>query len=211
MAQHDHTSAGPSFRAHSRRTRVYLRSACGPEHHIASPNSPRWQLGEAPLAPPSRRRIVTTDGELLASTSTARGRVDIAFEPSLKTEPPQRILERTTPTPKGHWVLKTGLWVDPRVGRRLDGNARSRLLRCAGPLAGALACYRDGLAGYFAAVVLRGQPRFAPAVDPVAYVQQVEAQAVDEPLLQQHLAYGARPVAVVDQLSPPAVVMRWKR
>ena len=121
----------------------------------------------------------------------------------LPTYEPDRLAD---PTSGGDWLLKCGLWVDPRIAPLCP----RQIGRLAGPLQASLWVERLGLRGYITAVILRGLPNFAPALDPWSYVQQVDANCIGEPLLTAYLQQGAHPVGICQRGDEPAaVLLRW--
>ncbi len=119
----------------------------------------------------------------------------------------RQLLRRIEPAPSGGWAVKSGLFFDRRLTAQIHTpEIASRI----GPVPADLARRTGGLNGYIAAVLMHGQPGFAPAVDPLAYLQQVEQGSVSEPLLSAYLRCGARPVAVVTDCVPPVAVV-WFR
>ncbi len=143
----------------------------------------RWQLIEEELAGDDLRRIVEADGELAGALAMARGSVEKS-PPYLRSHS------------EGRWVLKTGTHLDPRLQRRYEPAKYEQLMDLVGPVFGIVTSRRLNLCGYAAVVILSRHPEFSPALGPAAFVQQVEAGAIDEPLLSAHLRYGAQVVAL---------------
>lgn len=175
----------------------------------ASPK--RWSMGEARLAPSSRSRLLALDCEIVGSVSTARAILDRSFEIGLEELGPTELLDSLRPCPGGDWLLKAGLWFDRRLPLRCRPKTWRHIIHRAGPLVGALLADRYDLQGYFAAIFLSRAGEFAPTLTTRAFIQQVAAGAIDEPLLSAHLRYGARPVAFVDTEPQPIAIVRWKR
>lgn len=196
-----------------RRPEVRLRADSPSLREATSPHRNRaWQIEELRLAPPTARRLIEIDGEIGGVVSTARAGPN-RFPGSVAVEKlgAQEVLGAITPRADGDWLVKSGLWIDARLAGRYDLRSRRHLAHRAGPLWAALMAARFGLRGYLAAVALRRACDFAPALSTSAFVQQVEAGAIDEPLLRAHLLYGARVVAIFEDLSFPAAIVRWRR
>ncbi len=183
------------------------------EAHLHS----HWVMGEANLLPgdgewgDSERRWLRADGEIVGFCAAHRCDPIQENTPRLKRWSADRLRTVLTPNARGDWALKTGLYFDPRLRRRYDRHSLDRLLRLAGPVLGALVAQRLGLKGYLAAIALQRRSAFAPALDSPAFVQQVEAGCIEEPLLKAHFCYGARPVAIVDDRQESMVIVQWHR
>lgn len=192
-----------------RRNRIALRGASAGELRLIEGQCRGpWSRAEAPIAGGSICRIATLDSALWALTTMTRGRRRRRLR---QIDTARQLLEAVSTAEQGSWVLKTGLWFDERSIASVGDERRSQLCRVVGPLAAALMVRRLAIDGYLAAVVLRHHHRYSPALNPQAYVQQVSAGCIDEPLLVAHLSYGARCVSVVDDITPPCAVVEWRR
>ena len=208
----DKIDCGPRL-AHPNPGVIRLRRTDGfPKKVLAGLRDRRWQMGEVKLARPSHRRFIVYDNEVIGTLCTTHKNLGAPFclSDGIEHLGSAGLLARMEPAADADWLIKTGLWLDPRRSGRLGPQALERLLHRTGPLAGAVQAARFGLKGYLAAVVLCRADDFRPALSTAAYVQQVKAGAIDEPLLKAHLRYGARPVAVVDDATVPLCVVRWQ-
>lgn len=173
--------------------------------------SPRWWQAAAPLVATTKAHLIVANEEIVGSTGVARMRCRESFEMSRRESlSTVQFGERLVGDANGMWAFAADLRLDPRLPRLLGDRGYERLIRRAGPVFASLYVERLSLQGYFAAVSLSGRPRFAPALSAWAYIQQVDAGAIDEPLLVSHLRYGARPVAVVEDDLSCAAIVRWK-
>lgn len=171
----------------------------------------RWVIGEARLGIGEERRFLSADREIVGASCVGRCRPSAELSLGLNKWRPQEVFSRLSPHVAGDWALKTGLVYDPRLRDRYDRKALGELFRLAGPLQAALMAHHHGLHGYFAALLLERLHEFSPALDAPAFVQQVQAGAIDAPLLTEHLHYGARPIALVDTGDAWLVILRWRR
>lgn len=191
--------------------RIALRAPTAAEERLVDRRlRGRWTVVEARLASRQTTRLVVVDDEIIGATSMVRGHYDGPEAKGLESMTAAEFLSRVERRPgQGRWAIGAGLCLDPRLGRRYGSESLRHFLFRAGPLHHALFATRHGLDGYLSAVVLSGIEDFSLALTPSAYVQQVQAGAIDEPMLSAHLHYGARPVAVVDTDPFPLVGLRW--
>ncbi len=146
-----------------------------------------WQLVESSEANPPLKRLLLVDEKIIAACATARDET-------------------------GKWLISAGTWIDARSFSRLEEEIHRQALRLIGPVHRALLAERDGLCGYRLTLPLINLSTWAPAVDAAAYVQQVEAGAIDgDTLLATYLRSGARLVEIDEQASTPRAVLQWRR
>lgn len=189
-----------------------MRPPLGAERRLATRMSrSRWRLREARLAAPRIGRIVVVDEQIAGATATTRARLPAWAAPPVDHSSASRVLAELDVDPDGDWLIKTGLFLDGRLDPTDSSDRSGRILHRAGPGVAALRVRRLDLSGYLVAVPLVGQPSMAPALGPLAYLQQLRAGSVDEPVAAIHLRAGARPVAVLAETSPPVALLRWRR
>ncbi len=104
----------------------------------------------------------------------------------------------------------SGLAIDIRIQRQLSQVAFLDVLRRCGPSWSELYVRRFGLSGYLTLIPLPKSAGDCTRISPQAYLQQVRARSIVDPLLTVYLEAGATDLKMVDHSTGPAVLLGWK-
>lgn len=172
---------------------------------LSSSRTSHWKHYRYPLIDADEKSLIFYDEELVGSVEMSgdpQGWAAAGLSPGDLDIP-----SAYADVPLGY---AAGLAIDIRIQRQLSQAAYLDILRRCGPSWSELYVRRFGLSGYLALIALPGSESDRLPMSPRAYLQQVQARSIVDPLLTVYLEAGAQVLNVINPSTDPAVLLGWR-